>query len=68
MSEDMVKDGYQDIMNIDVSSVAVHMMSRKYEGLPQLKCIWFLLLSSFFLSDIVVLIFLDGACRYADGC
>ncbi|CAN1344511.1 eEF1A lysine and N-terminal methyltransferase [Linum perenne] len=41
MSEDMVKDGYQDIMNIDISSVAIEMMSKKYEYIPQLKCILF---------------------------
>lgn len=39
MSEDMVKDGYEDIMNIDISSVAIDMMRRKYEHIPQLKCI-----------------------------
>ncbi|XP_016716618.1 EEF1A lysine methyltransferase 4 isoform X2 [Gossypium hirsutum] len=37
MSEDMVKDGYEDIMNIDISSVAIEMMGRKYEFVPQLK-------------------------------
>ncbi|OAY44865.1 EEF1A lysine methyltransferase 4 isoform X1 [Manihot esculenta] len=37
MSEDMVKDGYEDIMNIDISSVAIEMMKRKYEYIPQLK-------------------------------
>ncbi|KAL6981070.1 hypothetical protein U1Q18_022701 [Sarracenia purpurea var. burkii] len=37
MSEDMVKDGYADIMNIDISSVAIDMMRRKYEHIPQLK-------------------------------
>ncbi|XP_048426251.1 eEF1A lysine and N-terminal methyltransferase homolog isoform X2 [Pyrus x bretschneideri] len=37
MSEDMVKDGYEDIMNIDVSSVAINMMISKYEHIPQLK-------------------------------
>ncbi|XP_022770125.1 methyltransferase-like protein 13 [Durio zibethinus] len=37
MSEDMVKDGYEDIMNIDISSVAIDMMRRKYEYIPQLK-------------------------------
>ncbi|KAL5762624.1 hypothetical protein ACOSP7_018888 [Xanthoceras sorbifolium] len=37
MSEDMVKDGYEDIMNIDISSVAIDMMRRKYEDIPQLK-------------------------------
>ncbi|KAL4339340.1 hypothetical protein GQ457_08G023610 [Hibiscus cannabinus] len=37
ISEDMVKDGYEDIMNIDISSVAIDMMRRKYEFVPQLK-------------------------------
>ncbi|XP_057976812.1 uncharacterized protein LOC131163964 [Malania oleifera] len=37
MSEDMVKDGYEDIMNIDISSVVIDMMKRKYEHIPQLK-------------------------------
>lgn len=39
MSEDMVKDGYEDIMNIDISSVAIDLMRKKYEHVPQLKCI-----------------------------
>lgn len=39
MSEDMVKDGYEDIMNIDISSVAIDMMRKKYGNIPQLKCI-----------------------------
>ncbi|XP_026658615.2 EEF1A lysine methyltransferase 4 isoform X4 [Phoenix dactylifera] len=37
MSEDMVKDGYVDIMNIDISSVVVEMMRKKYAHVPQLK-------------------------------
>ncbi|KAM7512359.1 hypothetical protein LguiB_011234 [Lonicera macranthoides] len=37
MSEDMVKDGYEDIMNVDISSVAIDMMRRKYEHIPELK-------------------------------
>ncbi|XAR63483.1 Endothelin-converting enzyme 1 [Bertholletia excelsa] len=39
MSEDMVKDGYEDITNIDISSVAIDMMRKKYEHIPQLKYI-----------------------------
>lgn len=39
MSEDMVKDGYEDIMNIDISSVAIDMMTKKHEFIPQLRCI-----------------------------
>ncbi|KAK3003213.1 hypothetical protein RJ639_018161 [Escallonia herrerae] len=37
MSEDMAKDGYEDIMNVDISSVAIDLMRRKYEHVPQLK-------------------------------
>lgn len=37
MSEDMVRDGYGDIMNVDISSVAIEVMRRKYEYIPQLK-------------------------------
>ncbi|GAU46805.1 hypothetical protein TSUD_268660 [Trifolium subterraneum] len=37
ISEDMVKDGYEEIINIDISSVAIDMMRRKYEHIPQLK-------------------------------
>ncbi|RZC79008.1 hypothetical protein C5167_003201 [Papaver somniferum] len=39
LSEDMVKDGYEDIMNTDISSVAIEMMKKKYKDIPQLKCI-----------------------------
>lgn len=39
MSEDMVKDGYEELVNIDISSVAVDVMRRKYANIPQLKCI-----------------------------
>ncbi|KAL8542216.1 hypothetical protein ACS0TY_003178 [Phlomoides rotata] len=33
----MVKDGFEDITNIDISSVAIEMMRNKYENVPQLK-------------------------------
>ena len=39
MSEDMVKDGYEEIMNIDISSVAIDMMRKKHENIHQLQCI-----------------------------
>ncbi|XP_056692200.1 uncharacterized protein [Spinacia oleracea] len=37
MSEDMVKDEYEEIMNIDISTVAIDMMRRKHAHIPQLK-------------------------------
>ncbi|KAG9457362.1 hypothetical protein H6P81_001870 [Aristolochia fimbriata] len=37
ISEDMVNDGYEEIVNIDISSVVIEMMKKKYENLPQLK-------------------------------
>lgn len=48
MSEDMVKDGYEEIVNIDISSVAIEMMRRKYEYIPQLKCILSIILFCIF--------------------
>lgn len=38
MSEDMVNDGYEEIVNVDISTVAIDMMKRKYEHVPQMKC------------------------------
>ncbi|GJN04024.1 hypothetical protein PR202_ga21532 [Eleusine coracana subsp. coracana] len=35
--EDMVDDGYQDIVNIDISSVVIDQMKKKYHDKPQLK-------------------------------
>ncbi|KAJ6905254.1 methyltransferase-like protein 13 isoform X3 [Populus alba x Populus x berolinensis] len=39
MSENMVEDGYENITNIDISSVAIDIMRRKYEHVHQLNCI-----------------------------
>ncbi|KAG8087895.1 hypothetical protein GUJ93_ZPchr0010g8514 [Zizania palustris] len=35
--ENMVDDGYQDIVNIDISSVVIEQMKKKYHAKPQLK-------------------------------
>ncbi|KAI5013616.1 hypothetical protein ZWY2020_037129 [Hordeum vulgare] len=37
MSEDMVADGYMEIINIDISLVLIEMMRKKYFDLPQLQ-------------------------------
>ncbi|XP_050387751.1 uncharacterized protein LOC126804039 [Argentina anserina] len=37
MSEDMAKDGYEDIMNIDISSVVIDLMKTRNKHIPQLK-------------------------------
>ncbi|XP_021736440.1 methyltransferase-like protein 13 [Chenopodium quinoa] len=37
ISEDMVKDGYEEIMNVDISMVAIDMMRGKHAHIPQLK-------------------------------
>ncbi|KAL3580093.1 hypothetical protein D5086_017928 [Populus alba] len=37
MSENMVEDGYENITNIDISSVAIDIMRRKYEHVHQLN-------------------------------
>jgi EEF1A lysine methyltransferase 4 len=34
----MVKDGYVEIMNIDISAIVIEMMRRKYAVVRQLKC------------------------------
>lgn len=38
LSEDMVKDGYEKIMNIDISKVLIQVMTIKYKNMPQLQC------------------------------
>ncbi|TVU37467.1 hypothetical protein EJB05_10783 [Eragrostis curvula] len=37
MSEDMVNDGYVEIVNIDISSVVIEMMRKRYFNVPQLQ-------------------------------
>eukprot|EP00252_Welwitschia_mirabilis_P015597 TRINITY_DN3443_c0_g1_i2.p1 TRINITY_DN3443_c0_g1~~TRINITY_DN3443_c0_g1_i2.p1 ORF type:complete len:214 (+),score=17.39 TRINITY_DN3443_c0_g1_i2:284-925(+) len=39
ISEEMVLDGYEEIVNIDLSTVVIGMMQKKYESIPQLKYI-----------------------------
>ncbi|KAG9459913.1 hypothetical protein H6P81_004421 [Aristolochia fimbriata] len=36
LGDDMVKDGYQDVVNIDISSVVIEAMRKKYKDCPQL--------------------------------
>ncbi|RLM98956.1 methyltransferase-like protein 13 [Panicum miliaceum] len=36
LSEDMAKDGYKDIVNIDISSVVIEQMREKHKEIPQL--------------------------------
>lgn len=38
-SEDMVNDGYEDVVNVDISSVVIEAMQAKYSNRQQLKCI-----------------------------
>ncbi|KAF0907339.1 hypothetical protein E2562_015839 [Oryza meyeriana var. granulata] len=37
MSEDMVDDGYMEIINIDISSVVIEIMRKKHFNIPQLQ-------------------------------
>ncbi|RZC56058.1 hypothetical protein C5167_014905 [Papaver somniferum] len=39
ISEDMANDGFEDIVNIDISSVVIEAMQTKYQDIPALKCI-----------------------------
>ncbi|XP_060184033.1 uncharacterized protein LOC132613808 isoform X2 [Lycium barbarum] len=36
-SEGMVDDGYEDVVNVDISSVVIEAMQKKYSDRPQLK-------------------------------
>ncbi|CAI9779706.1 unnamed protein product [Fraxinus pennsylvanica] len=38
-SEEMVDDGYEDVVNIDISSVVIEAMQKKYSNRPHLKYI-----------------------------
>ncbi|GLT91452.1 hypothetical protein SLE2022_093380 [Rubroshorea leprosula] len=38
-SEDMVNDGYEDVVNVDISSVVIKAMQNKYQNRSQLKYI-----------------------------
>ncbi|KAJ4955284.1 hypothetical protein NE237_012067 [Protea cynaroides] len=38
-SEEMVDDGYRDVFNIDISSVVIEAMQKKYQDRPELKYI-----------------------------
>lgn len=35
----MVDDGYEEVINIDISSVVIEAMKKKYSNRSQLKCI-----------------------------
>ncbi|BBN08017.1 hypothetical protein MPTK1_4g08130 [Marchantia polymorpha subsp. ruderalis] len=37
ISEDMVNDGYQEIVNVDISQVVIDAMVKKYKDVPQLQ-------------------------------
>jgi SAM-dependent methyltransferase len=38
LSEDMVKDGYEEVVNVDISSVVIEQMREKHVDIPQLTC------------------------------
>jgi len=39
--ENMIDDSYQDVVNIDISSVVIKQMKKKYHDKPQVKCLIF---------------------------
>lgn len=59
-SQGMVDDGYEDVVNIDISSVAIQTMRERYSKCPQLKCILCFIMCSFFrwLNTVAILFFL----------
>lgn len=69
MSEDMVSDGYEEIVNIDISSVVIEMMRKKYFNIPQLQCILDCLSFSLLFEDAIYLqLYTLMTCRLAHGC
>lgn len=53
-SEGMVEDGYDEVVNIDISSVVIDAMQNKYSNCPQLKCIFDKLIQQMNLSCVSV--------------
>ncbi|MCO5569195.1 hypothetical protein L7F22_022905 [Adiantum nelumboides] len=51
MSEDMVKDGYKDIVNIDISPIVIEAMQKKYYTMPQLQYLTMDVLDMSFFED-----------------
>ncbi|CAN6444822.1 unnamed protein product [Victoria cruziana] len=51
MSEEMINDGYEYVMNVDISSVAIHMMKKKNEHVPQLEYMQMNVTDMSFFSD-----------------
>lgn len=43
LGEGMVGDGYKDVVNIDISSVVIEAMQKKYQEHPELKCILYII-------------------------
>ena len=39
----MVDDGYEEVINIDISIVVIRHMETKYADRPHLKCIFFII-------------------------
>lgn len=60
-SEGMVDDGYMDVFNVDISSVVIDAMKKKYSNRPQLKCIFclFLCRKDLWLLDVVSFMFIS---------
>ncbi|MCO5572432.1 hypothetical protein L7F22_026187 [Adiantum nelumboides] len=51
MSADMVKDGYKDIVNIDISPIVIEAMQKKYYTMPQLQYLTMDVLDMSFFED-----------------
>jgi hypothetical protein len=60
MSEEMVHDGYIEVVNIDISSIVLEFMVAKYKGVKEMACMAFDVLTSYILQEIRVLSILIG--------
>lgn len=62
-SEYMVGDGYEDFVNIDISSVVIEAMQKKYSNRPHLTCVYLL----FVWANLQFMIFYDCSSLIKDN-
>jgi hypothetical protein len=64
MSEEMVHDGYIEVVNIDISAVVLEFMVAKYKGVKEMACMAFDVLTSYILQENKGLVLIDNNFNY----
>jgi hypothetical protein len=64
MSEEMVHDGYIEVVNIDISSIVLEFMVAKYKGVKEMACMAFDALTSYILQENKGLVLIDNNFNY----